>query len=85
MKKWYSKNTGCGNQAIIADEETGESVAIAYKSENGQLLAAAPKLLKTCKEALMYVQEAEQKVMRRAIIDYLYEAIQEAEEVEREN
>lgn len=43
--RWYAKNTGCGGQALIIDEKTGEDIAVSYREENAPLLAAAPELL----------------------------------------
>lgn len=42
--KLYHKAQSTG-QGIIADEETGRTVAVVYDSKDGDLLAAAPKLL----------------------------------------
>ena len=47
-KQWYVAKTG-NHQRIIADENTGESIAVVYEAENADILAAAPDLLKACK------------------------------------
>lgn len=41
---WYAKETSAG-QGVIADDETGRSVAVAYDVKDTALLAAAPELL----------------------------------------
>ena len=45
-REWYSSETGCANQALIIDEKTGRSVAVAYDAEDAPLLAAAPRLMR---------------------------------------
>jgi len=52
--KWYTGNTG-NHQGLIIDEETGENIAVAYKKENADLIAAAPELLKACKLAKDFI------------------------------
>ena len=44
MKNWYCKQNTTG-QAIIADEDSGRTVAVAYDGTDGPLLAASPRLL----------------------------------------
>lgn len=46
MKKWYTPKTSeRATQALICDESTGRSVAVAYDKADADLLAAAPELL----------------------------------------
>jgi hypothetical protein len=40
---WYAKTQSSG-QGIIADEETGRTVAIAFDGKDAALLAAAPEM-----------------------------------------
>ena len=49
--QWYVAKTG-NHQRIIADENTGESIAVVYEAENADILAAAPDLLEAANEAL---------------------------------
>lgn len=52
-KQWYLANTS-NDQGLIADEQTGENIAVSYKKENASLIAASPDLL----EAAKMVEEA---------------------------
>jgi hypothetical protein len=40
---WYAKDVS-GHQALVIEEDTGRSVAVAYDKRDAALLAAAPKL-----------------------------------------
>ena len=51
-RTWYSSETGCANQALIIDEATGRSVAVAYDAEDAPLLASAPTMLSVIDAAL---------------------------------
>lgn len=42
--KWYASK-GSMDQGIIADENTGKTIAVAYDAKNADLIAAAPELL----------------------------------------
>jgi hypothetical protein len=42
--EWY-KAKGSMGQGIIISENTGENIAVTYKEENSDLVAAAPDLL----------------------------------------
>ena len=53
---WYASN-GCGGQGLIAEEETGRSVAVAYDNADAELLASAPKLLDQSKRMLESVRK----------------------------
>ena len=48
MKAWYKANSARNHQGIVADEETGEIIAVVHDPENTVLLAAAPDLLEAC-------------------------------------
>ncbi len=55
MKQWYKANSG-NHQGLIIDEKTGDNIAISYKKEDADLIAAAPDLL----EALqLYITDCE--------------------------
>jgi hypothetical protein len=47
--KTYHKALSSG-QGIIADEETGRTVAVVYDSKDGDILAAAPDMLAALEE-----------------------------------
>ena len=50
--EWYKKQ-GSSGQALVIDEETGRTVAVAYDGRaDGGLLAAAPALRKALSEIL---------------------------------
>ena len=53
-KKWYVSSMGTDphNQGVVADENTGETVAISYKTENAPILAAAPEAIGLLAEVL---------------------------------
>ena len=43
--RWYKANfTNKADQGLVADEITGENVAVVYKSENTNLIASAPEM-----------------------------------------
>ena len=42
---WYAKKSASSGQGIVIDEQTGQSVAVAYDTKDTALLAAAPELL----------------------------------------
>jgi acetyl/propionyl-CoA carboxylase alpha subunit len=48
--EWYV--TSKDPQGIIADEKTGETIAVAYDPKNADLIASAPKLLKALERGL---------------------------------
>jgi hypothetical protein len=48
MKNWYVGNTS-NHQGLIADENTGKNIAVAYDKADAPLIAAAPKLLMALK------------------------------------
>jgi len=54
MRKWYETNSGA-YQGLIIDEETGDNIAVSYKKEDAQLIAAAPDLLEACESAVDYL------------------------------
>ena len=49
--KWYK-----ANQGLIADEETGENIAVCYKSANAGLIAAAPEMLEALEWLLFHAE-----------------------------
>jgi hypothetical protein len=53
---WYYCESAGGHQGLIADEQTGKTIAVSYDKVNAPLLAAAPKMLK----ALENIQELAQ-------------------------
>ena len=55
--EWYSKD-GCGGQGLVADADTGRSVAVAYDRADGPLLAAAPDILDALRAAVARVELA---------------------------
>jgi hypothetical protein len=52
--EWYSRNSGpdSHNQAMIASEATGATVAIVYDRKDAPLLAAAPDLLTALRDVV---------------------------------
>jgi hypothetical protein len=42
---WYAKRAGNDAQGMVADEDTGRTVAVTYDHKDTALLAAAPDLL----------------------------------------
>lgn len=69
--KWYPKNTGnIHDQALVIDEETGENIAVSYKSEHAPILAAAPEMLELLREA--YYSLDKDKQVRGKIERFLY-------------
>jgi len=56
--KWY-KNQGSSGQALVVDEETGRTVAVAYDGADGNLLAAAPALRTALSEILIRLHNNE--------------------------
>ena len=52
---WYGKKNDY--QGIVADEKTGETIAITYDKENTELIAAAPDLLEACGVALLELKQ----------------------------
>lgn len=54
---WIGKVTSAG-QALIYSEATGESVAVAYRQEDADLIASAPEMLDLLKRALLLLDKA---------------------------
>ena len=51
MKNWYiTSTTNCAGHAVVADEDTGRTVAVVYDKKDAALVAAAPKLLAALEE-----------------------------------
>ena len=44
MKNWYIATKSDASQGQVADEETGQTVAVVYDPKDVALIAAAPKL-----------------------------------------
>lgn len=53
-KKWYASK-GSGDQGIIYEENTGNSIAVSYNVEDARLIAAAPELLEFVKDIERYL------------------------------
>ena len=51
MRNWYRASTG-NHQGLVAEEETGRSVAVTYDKADAALIAAAPTLRAAVKLAL---------------------------------
>ena len=47
--KWYAGNIN-DHQGLVADEDTGENIAVVYNKKNAPLIASAPALLEALKE-----------------------------------
>lgn len=43
--KWYEAKAGNDSQGLVADENTGENIAVTYDKKHAALIAAAPDLL----------------------------------------
>ncbi len=54
--KWYAKDVS-GGQALVIDEDTGRSVAVAYDKKDAALLAAAPRMKHVLMEALNFCEK----------------------------
>jgi hypothetical protein len=63
-KTWYVASMGSDphNQGLLADENTGENIAVTYKAENTALVAAAPELLFALEQLLDDVEYAQPKI-----------------------
>ena len=57
---YYAKKTS-GDQAVIAEEETGKTIAVVYDLENAPVLSAAPAMLDALKEAELVIRHAVQE------------------------
>jgi hypothetical protein len=51
-QSWYAKDSGGGHQGLIIDETTGETIAVSYRPENANLLAASLDLFNAATCAL---------------------------------
>jgi hypothetical protein len=53
-KNWYiaSKSINIHDQGLVADENTGENIAVVYKGENAPLVAASPKMINALRQIL---------------------------------
>lgn len=51
---WYASGTS-GNQALVIEEGTGRSVAVAYDTADSALIAAAPEMLEVLRDWLRLV------------------------------
>jgi hypothetical protein len=58
-KKWYVASMGSDphNQGLVADENTGENIAVTYKAENTALVAAAPKMLQALEKSAQNIKQ----------------------------
>ena len=71
MKTWYAQKGSMG-QGIIADGDTGRTVAVAYDEKDAPLLAAVPDLFHGCEVALAAMESGpgtreEARIIRDAI------------------
>jgi len=48
---WYARISSA-DQGLIASESTGETIAVTYRPNNAQLVAAAPDLLAALRECI---------------------------------
>jgi len=55
-RDWYTIVHKSNVQELITEAGTGKSIAVAYDKDDAPLLAAAPQLLKACRE-LLEIQE----------------------------
>lgn len=77
--KWYAKKTNAGSaheQGLIADEDTGRSVAVCYDSKDMNLLAAAPELLAAMEDCAGVLQSIEDQLHGKsvAVVEVLKQA-----------
>jgi hypothetical protein len=49
---WYEANMGNDRQGLVIEEATGRNIAVTYDKADAALVAAAPELLDTLKEAV---------------------------------
>ena len=52
---WYEASTG-NHQRLIISEVDGSNVAVVYDNKDAAIIAAAPDLLRVCKELFSYLQ-----------------------------
>lgn len=76
MNNWYAALNE-GQNGLIEDTDNGDVVALVYKKEHTQLLAAAPALL----EALKKLND-NRSLLPNDLQQIVVEAIEEAEEYE---
>jgi len=82
--QWYEPSfSNAHDQGLVADENTGENIAITYKKADAKLIAAAPELLGLAYAILSYCQDDSRSERRRkAIIDSTKELINKAKRSE---
>lgn len=56
--KWYASKSAGSHQGIVADEETGKSIAVTYDPADAPLIAAAPTMLAALQAAEAHIYEA---------------------------
>lgn len=73
MKTWYVASIGSDpfNQGLVADENTGENIAVTYKTENAPLVAAAPELADMLDDLLCLIESGnKQEIIEKKIRQY---------------
>jgi hypothetical protein len=78
---WYVANNSNDTQGLVADEDTGENIAVTYKIENAPLVASAPKAVALLVETLETLNNMSTKdfslggdrAIRRKIESFLYD------------
>lgn len=61
--EWHTARTG-NDQGLVIDE-SGNNIAVTYKSENANLVAAAPQMLEALRELARGFQDGSVKFAKR--------------------
>ena len=80
MKNWYIATKSDASQGQVADEETGQTVAVTYDPKDVALIAAAPKLQAALNRLLARCEDINSGFSQAATLDGLEncEALAEA-------
>ena len=81
-RNWYAKPLH-GGQGIIADEDTGRSVAVVYDVRDAAIVAAAPKMKKLLQRIVHIVENEEprQLVLSVTLVRDIQTVLHESEEI----
>lgn len=58
---WYAVKTG-NHQGLVISEDTGENIAVTYKAENAQKIAAMPDLLELAEQIVRAWEDTKESV-----------------------